>query len=87
MGYKTNRWDSSETFKDSIYYRSFNRRNNNYSQEEIEANEFAAAFLMPKQKFKAALVENSFDISHVSRVFQVSTEAAKNRARNIGLIR
>lgn len=86
MGFKTPRWNEAETFKDSIYYRSFNRRDNNYSQEEIEANEFAAAFLMPKDQFKNELLKASFDLHIVANTFQVSLEAATNRARNIGIM-
>lgn len=84
MGYMTETWDTAETFKDSIYYRSFNRKDMNYSQEETEANEFAAAFLMPKEQFKISLLKNAFDIEATALEFQVSIEAAKNRARNLG---
>lgn len=84
MGYMTEKWDNAETFKDSIYYRSFYRKDENYSQEETEANEFAAAFLMPKEQFKNSLLKNAFDIEATALEFQVSIEAAKNRARNLG---
>lgn len=84
MGYMTDKWDTAETFKDSIYYRSYNRKHMNYSQEETEANEFAAAFLMPKEQFRLSLLKNAFDIEATALEFQVSIEAARNRARNLG---
>lgn len=84
MGYMTDRWNRAETFQDSIYYRSYNRKDMNYSQEETEANEFAAAFLMPKEQFKESLLKNRFNIESTALDFQVSSEAAKNRARNLG---
>lgn len=86
MGYMTDRWALTEDFEDSIYYRSYNRKDMNYSQEESEANEFAAAFLMPKEQFKEKLLRNKFNLESTALYFQVSVEAATNRARNIGLL-
>ena len=84
MGYMTDRWTTAETFQDSIYYRSYNRKDMNYSQEESEANEFAAAFLMPKKQFKESYINNKFNIELTATEFQVSQDAARNRARNLG---
>lgn len=84
MGYLTDRWNTAETFQDSIYYRSYSRKDMNYSQEESEANEFAAAFLMPKEQFKESLIRNKSNIDLIAAEFQVSRDAARNRARNLG---
>ncbi|GGB24353.1 hypothetical protein GCM10011505_02060 [Tistrella bauzanensis] len=54
---------------------------------EWEANWFAAAFLMPSKLFEAALREAGDDVSAVARRFFVSTQAAENRAKSLGLIR
>lgn len=84
MGYLTDRWNTAETFQDSIYYRSYNRKDMNYSQEESEANEFAAAFLMPKEQFRQSFIRNGFNINTTAAEFQVSNDAARTRARNLG---
>lgn len=86
MGYLTDRWNNAETFQDSIYYRSYNRKDMNYSQEESEANEFAAAFLMPKEQFKDSLISHKFNIGDTASDFEVSLEAAMNRAKILGLL-
>lgn len=86
MGYLTDRWNNAETFQDSIYYRSYNRKDMNYSQEESEANEFAAAFLMPKEQFINSLIKNKFNIENTASDFKVSLEAATNRAKILGLL-
>lgn len=51
---------------------------------EWEANWFAAAFLMPSAAFIEAY--NSVTLEEVSRTFLVSTAAATNRAKSLGLI-
>lgn len=89
MGFMTDRWKNAETFKDSIFYRSFFRKDMNYSEEESEANEFAAAFLMPIDQFKeiafSCINNGSIDFSIVSNKFEVSEQAAENRAKFLGI--
>lgn len=53
---------------------------------EWEANWFAAAFLMPREAFVAAFKRLDGDIDAVAREFEVSTLAAKLRAKGLGLI-
>ncbi len=52
-------------------------------QAEIEANWFAAAFLMPKQAFTDAL--NELPLFRVASKFGVSESAAAVRARSLGI--
>jgi predicted transcriptional regulator len=54
-------------------------------REEWEANWFAAAFLMPVDRFKEAAREEGFDIGAVAERFKVSYAAAEVRARALGL--
>jgi len=54
-------------------------------REEWEANWFAAAFLMPVDRFKEALEEAGFDIGAVAERFKVSYAAAEVRAKALGL--
>ena len=89
MGYRTPRWENTEEcFKDSVYYR-YERMPGTYTTEESEANEFAAAFLMPMEEFKKAVYDNTsdgiVDFLKVAEKFEVSTEAALNRARFSGI--
>ena len=84
MGYRTPRWENTEEcFKDSVYYRYA------YTAEESEANEFAAAFLMPMEEFKKDVYANTNDeivnFQKVAEKFEVSTENALNRARFSGI--
>lgn len=85
MGYLQNdgRWDVSGNYVDSVRYRK------GYSEEEYEAHEFAASFLMPKKDF--ILMINmlkrggSVDINALADHFEVSIEAARNRGKWLGL--
>lgn len=90
MGFLTDRWNETETFKDSIYYRALYRKDKNYSVEEKEANEFAAAFLMPAEQFRTAVVSamhnGEFDFSAIAGKFEVSEQAAMNRAKFLGIM-
>ena len=47
--------------------------------QEIQANRFAAAFLMPKEEFIQAKKELNGSISRLAAKFQVSTDAVKER--------
>ncbi|MBR3813053.1 MAG: ImmA/IrrE family metallo-endopeptidase [Spirochaetaceae bacterium] len=89
MGFLTDRWNNAETFNDSIYFRTIYRKDNNYSEEESEANEFAAAFLMPTEQFKKEVFSctsnGEIDFYTISSKFEVSEQAAMNRARFLGI--
>ena len=75
MGYRTNNelWEKQEN---NIYHRIGN------SEKEYQANEFAAAFLMPATEYLAVLNKvaegNMVDTSKIAEYFNVSIEAAAN---------
>ena len=76
-------WENSENYKDTTYARS------GYSEEEYDANEFAAALLMPKSEFKKIAkkhtTDNVCDVPAVAEHFGVSTDAAINRGKWLGI--
>lgn len=86
MGYIFNpdRWNKVERYTDSVYHRF------GHDAEELEANEFAAAFLMPKGKYRQVVKEFTeeglCDLPKVARRFGVSEEAALNRGRWLGIL-
>jgi len=61
-------------------------------QEEKEANQFAAALLMPADQVRAAVAEHPFDparddeLSNLARRFKVSPQAMTTRLIHLGLI-
>lgn len=59
------------------------------SEEEYQANEFAAALLMPREEFEKTVDELSdgktIDVKKVADHFNVSVSAAKNRGCFLGL--
>ena len=81
MGFKTNQevWARQESTK---YWR-FGR-----SEQEYQANEFAASLLMPKMLFEEALMElgvnGRVDVSKLAERFNVSLSAAINRGKFLG---
>lgn len=83
MGYKINKelWNNSDDIV-------FNRRGN--SELEMQANEFAAAFLMPKEKYKEIMdkntVGNTVNIAEVAKYFNVSIDAASYRGKWLGYL-
>ncbi|MCI7098847.1 MAG: ImmA/IrrE family metallo-endopeptidase [Lachnospiraceae bacterium] len=83
MGYGTDRklWEE----QDETVYRRFGTSN-----QEYQANEFAAAFLMPidvyKQKLEEYSVGDKVDISKVADYFNVSISAASNRGKFLGYL-
>jgi Zn-dependent peptidase ImmA (M78 family) len=89
MGYlhEKTKWDSmtDNDFQDSAFF----RLSDNYTQEENEANEFAASFLMPKTEFmdiaKKNLFNNRYTIGPIAEHFQVSETAAINRGKWLGI--
>lgn len=82
MGFGTQRWDMVEVGKK--YHRDGN------TEEEMQANEFAAAFLMPRDRYREALERfknkenDTIDISRVAQHFNVSIEAAHVRGKWLG---
>jgi Zn-dependent peptidase ImmA (M78 family) len=89
MGYLLDKvkWTSmsNNDFQDSAFF----RMSDNYTQEENEANEFAASFLMPKGEFidiaKQHLSNNHYTIGPIADHFQVSEIAAINRGKWLGI--
>jgi Zn-dependent peptidase ImmA (M78 family) len=85
MGYliKPELWESVGDYRDSVYYRF------GHSIEEYEANEFAAAFLMPDHEFKRIAKQNLkngvYNIEEIANYFDVSIEAATIRGKWLGL--
>lgn len=85
MGYLINpdKWNQTNDYVDSVYYRF------GYSAEENEANEFAAALLMPSEEFKRvanqSLSDGIFFIEPIAKHFDVSREAIINRGKWLGL--
>ncbi len=85
MGYLVDeeKWKSVGTYTDSVYYRF------GYTTEEYEANEFAAALLMPRDEFILIARRNyngdAYHISPIAEHFQVSADAALNRGRWLGI--
>lgn len=84
MGYRTNNelWEKQEN---NIYHRIGN------SEKEYQANEFAAAFLMPATEYLSVLNKvaegNIVDTSKIAEYFNVSIEAAANRGKFLGYLR
>ena len=83
MGYKIDN-DLWENQKCVDYYRDGN------SEEEFQANEFAASLLMPKYEYKKIMNQYSdgeyVDISQIARYFGVSRQAALNRGKWLGYL-
>lgn len=82
MGYMTNEvlWDKQTE--------AFHREG--ISEQESQANEFAAAFLMPQKLYKQVLDQNTkgntVDILKVAEWFKVSISAAINRGKFLGYL-
>ncbi|MBR4025959.1 MAG: ImmA/IrrE family metallo-endopeptidase [Lachnospiraceae bacterium] len=74
-------WEKS---KNKTFYRKGN------SEIELQANEFAAAFLMPRKKYKEILDKYSESnyvlISKVADYFNVSIDAASYRGKWLGYL-
>lgn len=83
MGYRINLklWNDQ---KDATYYRGGN------SLMEYQANEFAAALLMPKDKYKEIMdqytVGNKVETDKIADYFGVSVSAASNRGKFLGYL-
>ena len=62
------------------------------SEQEYQANEFAAALLMPQKEYLSELLRNKTDdgkvcISEIADYFHVSNAAAGNRGKFLGYLR
>jgi Zn-dependent peptidase ImmA (M78 family) len=85
MGYLVDpdKWTNAKEYTDSVYFRY------GHGVEEDEANEFAAAFLMPESEFKQAVrsaaKDGDFSIEDVAKVFDASTAAVARRGRLLGI--
>ena len=83
MGFMTDRkcWLT----QDRAVYRRFGT-----TEQEYQANEFAAALLMPEKAYKIILDEysngNRVNMNQVARYFNVSVSAAINRGRFLGYL-
>jgi Zn-dependent peptidase ImmA (M78 family) len=87
MGYLVNPdlWREAKDYHDSVYYRF------GYGIEEAEANEFAAAFLMPEDEFQQA-IENHTEkgrcaVQAVAEYFHTSKDAVMMRGRLLVIFR
>lgn len=84
MGYLTNAelWKRQ---KENIYHRLGS------SEKEYQANEFAAAFLMPQKEYLKIMNKNisgnKVDTSKIAEYFNVSVEAASNRGKFLGYLK
>lgn len=84
MGYRTSEkcWQSQDN---TNYYRNGN------SELEYQSNEFAAAFLMPRNKYREIMDQytegNTVDTAKIAKYFQVSVDAAANRGKWLGYLR
>lgn len=84
MGYLTNieLWENQD---ENIYHRMGS------SEKEYQANEFAAAFLMPKNEYLRVMNENvdgnKVNTSKIAEYFNVSVEAASNRGKFLGYLK
>lgn len=76
--------DDGTLEKSEVYARS-----KDSSQKELEANEFAAALLMPENDFiakcKEFMVENKVNVTKVAEYFNVSNQAATVRGNVLKL--
>lgn len=84
MGFQTNerKWEKQDNIS---YYRSGN------SDLEYQSNEFAAAFLMPREKYKYIMDQytegNFVNTAEVAKYFHVSIDAAANRGKWLGYLK
>lgn len=85
MGYLIDEelWESEKTEQ---YY-----RNGTSAEEEYQANEFAAALLMPKKKYKEIMDKytegNIVYTARIAEEFGVSVAAASNRGKFLGYLK
>lgn len=84
MGYRINS-DLWNRQKNATYYRAGD------SLMEYQANEFAAALLMPKEAYKDVMerntIGNKVETSKIADYFGVSVSAASNRGKFLGYLK
>ncbi len=69
-----------DRFEDQIFFRGADT-----SKEELQANEFAGAILMPEEEIRKRVREGIRDVGKLADLFAVSTLALRIRAKNIGM--
>lgn len=72
-----------ENGKPQIIEKSFCRNNDLYNLREWEAEEFAAAFLMPEEEFKSYISVVDGDISEIAKKFKVSPQSVLMRCKRL----
>jgi Zn-dependent peptidase ImmA (M78 family) len=86
MGYIIDKakWASIDEYKDSPKYRR------GHSEEEFEAHEFAAAFLMPEAAYRHLVGKYStpqgVNLGPIAKAFNVSVDAARMRGRWLNIL-
>jgi len=70
---------NSDSFEDKTFF-----RNGDSNWMEIEANQFAAALLMPERTFVDYIDNVSSKVEDLARYFQVSSMAVRVRAKVLG---
>jgi Zn-dependent peptidase ImmA (M78 family) len=76
-----------------VLYRRDQQPSLGNDQQEVEANAFAAALLMPAQLVREEIKRQDFDLDddddlhELARRFKVSASAMSNRLANLGLLR
>jgi len=83
MGFGSDKW------RETAIGDSRQRKPGHYASEEEDANEFAAAFLMPKSDFeeaaKKSLKDGRYSLEVIAKQFAVSEDAVLYRGRNLQL--
>jgi len=89
MGYLTDFWGEMNEYTDRDYSKV------GFIMEEYEANEFAAAFLMPKDEFKKIAeekidedelgIEYFYNLNEIAKYFGVSRSAVLTRGMWLGI--
>jgi Zn-dependent peptidase ImmA (M78 family) len=80
-------------FVDRSMFRRDEDSSTGNDQQEVDANQFAAALLMPAMLIKAEITSSRFDlddeedVSNLARRFNVSGAAMTFRLKNLGLLR
>ncbi|WP_334085047.1 ImmA/IrrE family metallo-endopeptidase [Helicobacter typhlonius] len=75
--------ENNKKIEDAILF----RRQSNINCIELEANEFAAELLMPKDDFEKEVKNGNNTIEKLSSCFQVSFAAVKYRAFKLGYLK
>lgn len=65
---------------------SCNRDMRNYNIREWEAEEFAAAFLMPEEELRSYIEKLQGDVERIARVFKVSSQSVIVRCKRLGIL-